>query len=230
MRFLILISILMICAVPAAAQLTPAQQKQMTALMQAPLFEPALDYSEIPSIDDCVEKTLGPPKYHACRDSRAIYDTALQNATTKGQPLMVIFGFDTCPSCKAMARVAFNPKAPMANTHLVRYLSKPAINKIVVENTPLKISVVRIHSRSRHGLNLADELGATKMAKDRGWHRVWSPFILFVNPQTGKMHSESLWEAEELYCDWGAEFAASLEGVDFVVPGQPYTERKRCGT
>ena len=230
MRFALFVFALLFCTSPAFAQITPTQQKRMAALMDTPLFEPALDYTKIPKIEDCEEKTIGPPKYHACRNSRAIYDRAFANTKITGQPLMVIFGFDTCPSCKAMDRVVFNPKNPMTNTHLVRYFSKPAINKIVSENAPLKISVVHIHSRSKHGLKLADELGATKMATDRGWHRVWSPFILFINPQTGKMHSESYWEAEELFCDWGAELAANIEGIAIVEKGASYIERKRCKT
>lgn len=227
-RLVLIFLALCFSAAPVLAQMTPAQQKHMASLMETPLFEPALDYSQIPKIEECEEKTLRPPKYHSCRDSRAIYDKALANAKSEGQPLMVIFGFDTCPSCRAMAMQMFDPKRPMQNNHIVRYLSKPAINSIVLENTPLKISVVRIHSRSKHGLKLADELGATKMATDRGWHRVWSPFILFVNPETEAMHSESFWEAEELFCDWGAELATNIEGIGFVKKGKPYVERKRC--
>jgi hypothetical protein len=92
----------------------------------------------------------------------------------------------------------------------------------------MKISVVRIHARSKHGLALADELGVTAMAKERGWHRVWSPFVLFVNPHTGVMHSESYWEAESGYCEYGAVFAASIEGIGMSPKGTHHQTREIC--
>jgi hypothetical protein len=232
MRFFILLFCLVFLGAQVAQAQTsaqsPAQQKAMAKLLQAPLFEPALEYSEIPRLEDCEDRTLRPPKYHECRDSAAIYAKAFANAKAKNQPLMVIFGFDTCPSCAAMDKVVFNSKRPMTNNHLVRYLSRPALNQYVGGGKPLTISFVYIHSRSKHGLKLADDLGVTKMAKDRGWHRVWSPFILFVDPQTGDMHSESYWEAKSVFCDWGAEFATGIEAIGYAAAGKPYIERKRC--
>ena len=228
MRLFLTIFFLLVFGWQAASAQTPAQQKTMANLLQAPLFESALDYAEIEKFEDCEERTLRPPKYHQCRDSAAIYAKALATAKDQKQPLMVIFGFDTCPSCAAMDKIVFNPKHPMTNNHLVRYLSRPALNQYVLEGKPMTIGVVHIHSRSPHGLKLADDLGVTKMAKQRGWHRVWSPFILFVDPQTGTMHSESYWEAKSVFCDWGAEFAAGVESIGFVEKGKPYIERKRC--
>lgn len=228
MRSLILIFWLALFGVQSAQAQTSAQQDTLARLLEAPLFEPALDYSEIPRFEDCEDRTLRPPKYHECRDSAAVYAKALENAETKNQPLMLIFGFDTCPSCAAMDKVVFNRKRPMTNNHLVRYLSRPAINDYVASGTPLTISVVYIHSRSKHGLELADDLGVTKLATDRGWHRVWSPFILFIDPKTGNMHSESYWEAKSVFCDWGAEFATGIEAIGYAAPGKPYLERKRC--
>ena len=228
--FLILCMMFVCLHVTQARAQNPAQQKAMAGLLQSELFEAALDYSEIPKIDDCEERTLRPPKYHQCRNSAAIYAKALANAKAKSQPLMVIFGFDTCPSCAAMDKVVFNPKRPMTNNHLVRYLSRPALNTYILGGKPLTISVVYIHSRSDHGLKLADDLGATKLAKDRGWHRVWSPFILFVDPDSGTMHSESYWEAKSVFCDWGAEFATGIEAIGHAEKGKPYLARERCKT
>jgi len=225
--FFTLIFTVVFCTHIAHGQ-TPEQQRAMADLLQTPLFEPALDYSKIEKIDGCEDRTLRPPKYHRCRDSAEIYKMAVANAKAKKQPLMIIFGFDTCPSCVAMQRVVFNTKRPMTNNHLVRYFSRAALNTYVLAGNPLRISVVRIHSRSDHGLKLADDIGATKMAKERGWHRVWSPFILFMNPETGKYHSESFWEAESVFCDWGAEFATGVEALGYAEAGKPYVDRERC--
>ena len=87
---------------------------------------------------------------------------------------------------------------------------------------------VRLHARAEHGLALADELGITQMAQTAGWHRVWSPFVVFINPKTGAMTSESEWEAKEIYCDWAAGIATSLEKIDMVEAGEPVMARKRC--
>lgn len=227
--FTLILGLVVFSAQFAFAQ-AQAQQKTMNQLLQAPLFESALEYGKIPKCENCEERTLRPPKYHRCRDSAAVYAKALANAKTKNYPLMVIFGFDTCPSCATMDKVAFNSKRPMTNNHLVRYLSRPAVNKYVLDGKPLTISVVHIYSRSDHGLKLADDLGATEIAKERGWHRVWSPFILFFDPQTGDIHSESYWDAKSVFCDWGAEFATGIEAIGYAKAGKPYLERKRFKT
>lgn len=232
MRLLVFLTLIVGSGLCAAAQsdvqLTTSQQKQMAHLLETPLFEPALDYSEIQMIEGCEERGFRPQKYQMCRSSTAIYEKAYENAKAANQPLMVVFGFDSCPPCVALQKTVFSSKSPVLNNHIVRYLSRDAINTYVAEARPLKISVVYIHNRVDHGFELADQIGATQMAKDQGWFRVWAPFILFVNPQTGKKHSESKWHATEVYCDWGAEFAAALEGIEIVPPGETFTERKLC--
>lgn len=200
----------------------------LDALLASPLFEPAVEYTEIPKLADCKERTLRVPKYHKCRNSSKIYAQALANAKAKNQPLMVIFGFDSCPGCRRIHKQVFHPKHPMRNADIIKFLSKPAINSYVLQNTPMKISVVRIHTRSKHGLKLADDLGVTKMAIARGSRRVWSPFIVFINPHSGHMASESYLRPKERYCDWGADFAASVESIGMVQVGTAYAERKRC--
>ena len=92
----------------------------------------------------------------------------------------------------------------------------------------LESEIMDLHARSDHGLALADELGVTEMAKAAGWHRVWAPFVVFVNPKTGEMTSESKWEAKEIYCDWAAGVATSLEKIGMAEVGEPVTLRKRC--
>lgn len=172
--------------------------------------------------EDCTERPLRPPKYHACRDSGQIYANALTNATAKGQPLMVIFGFDSCPGCKAMHKQVFDPKHPTTHADIVKYLSKPALNAYILSEQSLKISVVRIHAKSEHGRALAKSLG---ILKDGG--RLRSPLLLYVNSQTGQHYVAPPTLAP--YCDWGADFAAGLEEIGVVQTGQPYVARKRCG-
>jgi hypothetical protein len=42
------------------------------------------------------------------------------------------------------------------------------------------------------------------------------------------MTSESEWEATEIYCDWAAGVATSLEKIEMAEAGEPVTARKRC--
>jgi hypothetical protein len=212
----------------AAATPNDTQQQKLEKLLNTPLFNQPQNFGQIDKIADCQERTLRPAKYQRCRDSQQLYDLAFAKAKQAGQPLMVIFGFDTCPACAALDKVAFNRKEPMRNDHLVRYLSRPAINEYVARDTPFEITVVRIHARTDHGQKLADDLGVTEMARQQGGLRIWSPFILFVDPQTGQMHSESFRGGTDKFCDWGADIAAGLEGIGLAKTGTPYIERKRC--
>ena len=218
----------LICLFLLLASATANAQDTAPAFIYEPIFEPALDYTKIPLMNDCKEERPGRTEYHRCRNSQKIYDAAKKNAQAKNQPLMVLFGFDTCPSCAVLHRQIFDPKRPMETRDIIQFFSVAEINERFATNKPLKISVVRIHARSKHGLKLADDLGVTKMANDRGWYRVWSPFLLLVNPHTGKMHSESYWESKEGYCNYPTILAVSIEGVGMTKPGKPYQERKRC--
>jgi len=205
-----------------------AQDKVAPASLFMPVFEPALDYTDIPKQDGCQEEIPGRTRYHRCRNSAQIYARAKQNAEAKNQPLMVVFGFDTCPSCAALDRRIFNPKRPVETRDVVQFFSSAELKDHLENDRPLKISVVRIHARSKHGLKLADDLGVTRMSEERGWYRVWSPFLLFVNPASGQMHSESYWESKEGYCNYGTIIAVSVEAIAMARPGTPYRERKRC--
>jgi len=207
-------------AAPAAAK--------VPEFLNAPIFTPAIDYAKIEKIPGCKDEVSRNLKYHNCRDSKKIYEAALQEAKAENTPLMVIFGFNKCPYCVVLERTIFNPKNPVRGGHVAQYLSKPELEDLMAAKTPLSVPFIRLHARSKHGLKLADDLGVTEMAKAAGWHRVWSPFVVFVNPETGKMTSESEWEAKEVYCDWPANIAVSLEKIDLVKAGEPLRPRKRC--
>jgi len=226
MKFFLSLFVCMFSSNLAAAQDKP--EDTLPASLFAPIFEPALVYADIPQKQKCKEEKPGYTQYHRCRDSAQIYALAKQNAKAKNQPLMVVFGFDNCPSCAALDRQIFNPKRPMETRDVIQFFTGPEIKDYVDNERPLKISVVRVHARSRHGLKLADDLGVTAMAEERGWYRVWSPFLLFINPVNGQLHSESYWESKEGYCNYGTIIAVSIEGIGMSKPGTPYRPRKRC--
>ncbi len=188
------------------------------------VFEPAVDYTVFPMIENCAEENVREVKYHACRNSRDIYEAALASAKAKNQPLMVTFGFNTCPYCAVLEAEIYDPKNPVTSEDVTQYLSGEA----AAEFGDRKISTVRLHARSEHGLKLANDLGVTRMARARGWHRVWSPFVVMVNPETGAMASESLWEAKEIHCDYAANLAVNLENIRYVERGTPQVRRARC--
>lgn len=214
----------MIAAPNALAQ----SSRDERAFLQQPVFVPAVDYEVFAKLDNCAEEPGREVKYYACRDSKILYDAALKKAKADGQPLMVIFGFNRCPYCAVLERAIFDPQKPMRGGHIARYFSRPALQKFMAEKKPLKVFVLRLHARSEHGLKLAGDLAITEMAKERGWHRVWSPFVVLVNPETGKMASHSKWEAKDVYCDWPVNIVTSLETIDMVKTGDLFTERKRC--
>ena len=188
------------------------------------VFVDAIDYAAIPSMENCQEERVKEVRYYQCKSSKDIYLAGLKAAKAQNKPLMVTFGFNTCPYCKVLDAEIYDPKNPVTREAVQQYLSVNAAAKLEDFSLPQ----IRIHARSDHGLQLANDLGVTQMAQARGWHRVWSPFIVFVNPETGAMASESQWEAKEIYCDWAANIAVSLEKNGYVTRGKPQTHRKRC--
>jgi len=208
--------ILLLCFVSTSAWAQNGQQVDFNKLMEIPVFEDALDISQIPKIEDCKEHTIRAPKYNKCRNSTAIYARALANAQAANHPLMVVFGFDTCPPCAALDKSVFNPQTPMTNDKIVRYYSKTALNEYAATGKPLKIMVAFIHSKSKHGQKLAVDLGIKNPLRP--------PFILLIDPVTGAQHSES----KARYCDWGAQFAADLEGIASIQTGDSNRPRLRC--
>ena len=233
MRFQLLVILLAgvfltACGSKEAATPTLAPKAELAAFERAPVFKTALDYNAIPRIEGCVDEVPRDVKYHNCRDSKAIYTRALSTAKAMDKPLMVIFGFNKCPYCIKLESEIMDPRKPLRSNDVAQYFSKVEHAKYMADEKPFKLPFIRLHARADHGLALADELGITEMAKAAGWHRVWSPFVVFINPKTGAMTSESEWEAKEIYCDWAAGIATSLEKIDMAEAGEPVTARKRC--
>jgi len=207
---------------------TPTSKAKLAAFERAPIFKTALDYNAIPRIEGCTDEVPRDMKYHNCRDSKAIYTRALSTAKAMDKPLMVIFGFNKCPYCIKLESEIMDPRDPLRSYDVAQYFSAAERAKYKADGKAFKLPYVRLHARSEHGLTIADELGITQMAVAAGWHRVWSPFVVFVNPKTGAMTSESEWEAKEIYCDWAMGVATSLEKIDMAEAGAPVTARKRC--
>jgi thioredoxin-related protein len=216
------------CGSKEAAAPSPAPKAELAAFERAPVFKAALDYNAIPRIEGCTDEVPRNVKYHNCRDSKDIYSRALATAKAMDKPLMVIWGFNKCPYCIKLESEIMDPRDPLKSGGVAQYFSAAEQAKYKAAGKPLKLPFVRLHARSDHGLALADELRVTEMANAAGWHRVWSPFVVFVNPKTGAMTSESEWEAKEIYCDWAAGVATSLEKIDMAEAGEPVTPRKRC--
>lgn len=216
------------CGSPDTTTPTPAPKPQLPAFERAPIFKAALDYNAVPRIEGCTDEVPRDVKYHNCRDSKTLYTRALSTAKAMDTPLMVIFGFNKCPYCIKLESEIMDPRNPLRSGDVAQYFSEAEHVKYQAAGKALKLPFVRLHARSDHGLALADELGVTEMANAAGWHRVWSPFVVFVNPKTGEMTSESKWEAKEIYCDWAAGVATSLERVGMAEVGEPKMVRKRC--
>lgn len=203
-------------------------QANFNKQLRTPLFSPAIDYNIIERIRGCRDEVSRGLNYHNCRDSREIYTAGLKAAKAQGKPLIVFFGFNKCPYCAVLHRQIFDAKRPMLDGNMVRYFSRAAIEDYGRKGEPLELPFIYIHARSSHGLKLADEIGVTAMAKTRGWHRVWSPFIVFVDPETEKLASQNYWEAPETHCDPMADFVVNLEELEVIKKGLPQTVRKRC--
>ena len=216
------------CGSKDAAAPTPAPKADLAAFERAPVFKAALDYNAIPRIEGCTDEVPRNVKYHNCRDSKAIYTRALSTAKAMDKPLMVIFGFNKCPYCIKLESEIMDPRKPLRSHDVAQYFSASEHAKYMAAGKSFKQPYVRLHARAEHGLALADELGITQMAQTAGWHRVWSPFVVFINPKTGAMTSESEWEAKEIYCDWAAGMATSLEKIDMAEAGETMKVRKRC--
>ena len=229
---LIMIVALLVTGCGSKDAATPASaatlKTELAAFEKAPLLKTAVDYNSIPRVKGCEDEVARDMKYHNCRDSKLIYTRALGTANAMNKPLMVIFGFNKCPYCIKLESEIMDPRNPLRSHDVAQYFSKAQFDKYQAEEDSVKIPFVRLHARSDHGLALADELGITEMAKAAGWHRVWSPFVVFVNPKTGEMSSESEWEAKEIYCDWAAGVATSLEKIGMAEVGEPNVARTRC--
>ena len=235
-RFVLMIFLTLIMPPLAFSQIGPPARppeentvrSAFSSQLKTPYFKPAIEYDKIERIAGCRDEVTRGMRYQNCRNSFAIYEAGLKAAKLQGRPLMIMFGFNRCPSCHFLHKQIFNPERPIVDANVVRYFSRTAIENYRRDGVPLEQPFIFIHARSSHGLKLADEIGATKIAKARGWHRVWSPFIVFVDPETETLVSQNYWEPPEANCDFLADFAVNYEELGFIETGEPQVPRKRC--
>ena len=193
--------------------------------LKAPLFDDSFDYEAVAKLPNCNQRVTPRTKYFKCSDPSELFDAAKDWAKASEQPLMVIFGFDECPSCKALEHLYFGRKEPVTKEMFVPFVSDVQAK---TKDIPT-ISVARIHIRNSNAEALVDSLGLVDYAESKNWHRLWSPFIVLFDPKTGEWHSEETWDSEIVYCyDAIAEIAVSLEELDFMEKGKTLKFREKC--
>ena len=192
-----------------------------------PLFVEAVDQSTF-TPDPACDLDIENATYRACLDPAELYAAAVISAKAADNPLMVIWGFEECPFCKKFAAEEMNPNKPRLSAKFVsRDLSEKQRKKLPNDGAGFQISVLHLHVRSEAGAAFAEEVGVTDIARSRGWHRVWSPFVSFTRPGTNKFVAQTQFEQGEKPCYYSDDYAISLQQLDYV-PEDASHERLMC--
>ena len=193
--------------------------------LKAPLFDTNFDYDAVSTLPNCNQRVTPRTKYFKCKNSAELFVAAKDWAKTSDQPLMVIFGFDECPSCQAIEQLYFGRKEPISKEMFI-----PFVSDIQAKTKDIPtISVARIHIRNENAEAMVKRLGLVDYAESKNWHRLWSPFIVLFDPKTGEWHSEETWDSEIVYCyDAIAEIAVSLEELGYMQKGKTLKYRETC--
>ena len=193
--------------------------------LKAPLFDTNFDYDAVSTLANCNQRVTPRTKYFKCKNSAELFDAAKDWAKTSDQPLMIIFGFDECPSCQAIEHLYFGRKEPISKEMFIPFISD---TQAKTKDIPT-ISVARIHIRNENAEALVKRPGLVDYAESKNWHRLWSPFIVLFDPKTGEWHSEETWDSEIVYCyDAIAEIAVSLEKLGYMQKGNTLKFREKC--
>ncbi len=212
----------------AAALLIPAcSPSSTTADSSEPLFVEAVDYADFTPAADC---DLDEPDatYRACLDPEALYAAAVQSAQAADNPLMVVWGFEECPYCMKFKAEEMNPESPRSIQDFVsNTLSDAQRESLPNEGADFQISVLHVHVRAPAGAALAERLGVTDIARDRGWHRVWSPFVSFTRPGSDTFVAQTQFQQGEKPCNYVDDFAISLQQLDYI-PADASRVRPMC--
>ena len=193
--------------------------------LKAPLFDTNFDYDALSMLPNCNQRVTPRTKYFKCKNSAELFVAAKDWAKASDQPLMVIFGFDECPSCQAIEQLYFGRKEPISKEMFI-----PFVSDIQAKTKDIPtISVARIHIRNENAEAMVKRLGLVDYAESKNWHRLWSPFIVLFDPKTGEWHSEETWDSEIVYCyDAIAEIAVSLEELGYMQKGKTLKYRETC--
>lgn len=193
----------------------------------APLFVPAVDYADFTPAAGCTAD-VPDATYRACLDPRALYAAAIESAQAADNPLMVIWGFEECPYCKKFAAEEMNPEAPRTIADFIgNTLSEKQRSSLPDDGRAFQISVLHVHVRTPTGAALAEILGVTDIARQRGWHRVWSPFVSFTRPGSHTFVAQTQFQQGEKPCNYVDDFAISLEQLGYI-PADPSKDRPMC--
>lgn len=201
---------------------TPAANTPST-----PLFVDAVKYADFTPEADC---TADKPDatYRACMDPEALYDAAVASAKAADNPLMVVWGFEECPYCIKFAQEELNPDRPRTiDDFISNTLGKAQRDSLPNAGRDFQISVLHIHVRAPAGAALAERLGVTDIARERGWHRVWSPFVSFTRPGSDHFVAQTQFQQGELPCEYVDDFAISLEQLGYI-PADASVSREMC--
>ncbi len=199
----------------------------VTGSSDKPLFVPAVDYADFTSAPGC---TIDAPDatYRVCLDPNALYAAAIDSANAAGNPLMVIWGFEECPYCKKFAAEEMNPESPRTISDFVgNTLSAKQRASLDDNGKNFQISVLHLHVRAPAGEALAETLGVTDIARERGWHRVWSPFVTFTRPGSHTFVAQTQFQQGEKPCQYVDDFAISLEQLGYI-PADENRDRPMC--
>lgn len=192
-----------------------------------PLFDLAVDYSELDRLPSCYRDREG-ALYPNCYDAREVYDSAIEHAERDNLPLMIIWGFDECSACRYLESKEFNPADPWMTDRFAQWALSPKQKAALGQNGQnLKILLLRINSRAPSGKQLAKDLGVDQMARDRGGRRIWSPFITMTNPATGAIVSQASMQPNQQPCNRWDEYAVNLEDLGYI-PEDDGFERRIC--
>ncbi|MDJ0920441.1 MAG: hypothetical protein QNI84_04890 [Henriciella sp.] len=211
----------------AATALTLAACSGANTDTDQPLFVQAVNFDDFTPAEGC---TLDEPdaRYRACLDPDELYAAAVASAQAADNPLMIVWGFEECPFCMKFEAEEMNPDNPRMTSQFVsEVLSESQRADLPNNGADFQISVVNIHVRAEAGAALAERLGVTDIARERGWHRVWSPFVTFTQPGSDTFVAQTQFEQGEKPCVYEDDFAISLEQLGYV-PADPTRERAMC--
>lgn len=211
----------------AAFALSLAACSRTTSSTGEPLFVPAVDYADFTAAPGC-RADAPDATYRVCIDPRALYAAAIESAAEAGNPLMVIWGFEECPYCKKFAQEEMNPDNPRTIEDFVgNTLSDSQRASLPNDGADFQISVLHLHVRAPMGEALAEQLGVTDIARSRGWHRVWSPFVTFTRPGSHTFVAQTQFQQGEKPCEYVDDFAISLEQLGYI-PADDSKVRPMC--
>ncbi|MEL7547905.1 MAG: thioredoxin family protein [Pseudomonadota bacterium] len=211
----------------ALGLLVAACSQQTTDSTGTPLFVPAVDYADFRPAEGCAAD-VPDAVYRACLDPEELYAAAVESASEAGNPLMVVWGFEECPYCQLFQKEELNADAPRTISDFVNdTLSEKQRESLPNSGEAFQISFLHIQVRTDEGAALAERLGVTDIARERGWHRVWSPFVSFTRPGSDTFVAQTQFEQGEKPCEYEDDFAISLQQLGYI-PADETRVRSMC--